>query len=118
MDREIILTDAQEITEFELLNRKVSQRIADTDRKRAAAFLQWKKHVIHCAQKESAQHQWSLEWQQIGKIAKLVAAALLVHIGRVTGCIIPQFALLVQIGLLAGCFLHVGRFCEIRKQFK
>ncbi|MBE6959853.1 MAG: hypothetical protein E7448_03915 [Ruminococcaceae bacterium] len=117
MDREIVLTDAQEHAELELLNRKVSQRTADADRKKAAAVQRWENHVMQCARAESVRRQWSLEWQQIGKVAKLVAAAIVVHVGRVTGCIIPQFALLVQIGLLAGCFLHMGRFCEIRKQF-
>ena len=111
MDREIMLTDSQEIEELELLNRKVRQRTA------IAAVRRWESHVMQCAQKDTARKQWLQEWHQIGKVAKLVAVATVVHIARVTGCIVPGFALLVQIGLLAGCFLHTGRFIEIRKQF-
>ena len=117
MDREIMLTDSQEIAELDMLNRKVSQRTAAADRKEAAAVQRWENHVMHRARREAEHRQWCLEWRQIGKAAKLVAVAIVVHIGRITGCIIPQFALLVQIGLLAGCFLHAGRFCEIRKQY-
>ena len=122
MDCAIRDDDSQEILELEELNRKVSQRLAaaaaDADKRREEESAnRWVQSVMRRAHHENVQRQRRQEWKQIGKIAQLVAVALVAHHGRITGCIIPEFALLVQIVLLACCFLHVGRFCEIRKHY-
>lgn len=122
MDREIMTTNDPETMELEELNRKVSERrdaaaVAADRRKKAAAIRHWEQSVMRAARRETAQRRRRQEWRQIRRIARLVAVAAVVHIGRVAGCIDPGFALLVQVALLAGCFLHAGSFFEIRRRY-